>query len=42
MQDIDKNTILNINLKSIKNNFNKVKKKVNSNCIVAATVKANA
>ena len=42
MQDLDKNTILNINLKSIKNNFNKVKKKVNRNCIVAATVKANA
>lgn len=42
MQDIDKNTVLNINLKSIKNNYKKIKKKVNSNCIVAATVKANA
>ena len=42
MQDIDKNTVLNINLKSIKNNYRKIKKKVNSNCIVAATVKANA
>ena len=39
---IDQNTILEIDLKSICYNFNKIKKIVGKNCIVAATVKANA
>ena len=39
---IDQNTTLEIDLKSICYNFKKIKKKVSKNCIVAATVKANA
>ena len=42
MNSIDQNTTLEINLKSICHNFKKIKKKVSKNCIVAATVKANA
>ena len=42
MNSIDQNTILEIDLKSISHNFIKIKKKVSKNCIVAATVKANA
>ena len=39
---INQNTTLEIDLKSICHNFKKIKKKVSKNCIVAATVKANA
>ncbi len=39
---IDQNTTLEIDLKSICHNFKKIKKKVSKDCIVAATVKANA
>ena len=42
MNTIDQNTTLEIDLKSISHNFKKIKKKVRKNCIVAATVKANA
>ena len=42
MNSIDQNTTLEIDLKSICNNFKIIKKKVSKNCIVAATVKANA
>ena len=42
MNSIDQNTTLEIDLKSICHNFKKIKKKVSKNCIVAATVKANA
>ena len=42
MNTIDQNTTLEIDLKSICHNFKKIKKKVSKNCIVAATVKANA
>ena len=42
MKRFDQNTTLEIDLKSICHNFNKIKKKVSKNCIVAATVKANA
>ena len=42
MNSTDQNTILEIDLKSICHNFKKIKKKVSKNCIVAATVKANA
>ena len=42
MNTIDQNTTLEIDLKSISHNFNKIKKEVRKNCIVAATVKANA
>ena len=42
MKTFDQNTILEIDLKSICHNFNKIKKKVSKNCTVAATVKANA
>ena len=38
----DPNTFLEINLKSLKRNYDIVKKKVSSDCSVAATVKANA
>jgi len=42
MNTIDQNTTLEIDLKSICHNFKTVKRKVGKNCIVAATVKANA
>ncbi len=42
MQNVDKNTFLTIDLRALEKNFNKIKKKVGSNCIVAATVKADA
>ena len=42
MNTIDQNTTLEIDLKSICHNFKTIKKKVAKNCIVAATVKANA
>ena len=42
MNTIDQNTTLEIDLKSICHNFKKIQKKVSKNCIVAATVKANA
>ena len=42
MKNVDQNTFLDINLKSLSENYLKIKKKVNRNCIVAATVKSNA
>ena len=42
MKNVDQNTFLDIDLRSLGDNYLKIKKKVNSNCIVAATVKANA
>tara|TARA_A100001388_G_scaffold273403_1_gene255242 strand:+ start:276 stop:1379 length:1104 start_codon:yes stop_codon:yes gene_type:complete len=42
MNNVDKNTFLNINLKSISGNYKIIENKVGKNCIVAATVKANA
>ncbi len=42
MNMIDQNTTLEIDLKSINHNYRKIKKKVSKNCVVAATVKANA
>tara|TARA_Y200000002_G_scaffold380144_1_gene390969 strand:- start:15 stop:1115 length:1101 start_codon:yes stop_codon:yes gene_type:complete len=42
MLNIDQKTFLDINLKSISRNYIKIKKKVHKDCIVAATVKANA
>ena len=42
MLNEDKNTFLNIDLRSIKINYRIIKKKVGDKCIVAATVKANA
>ncbi len=42
MKTVDQNTFLDINLKSLSENYLKIKKKVNKNCIVAATVKSNA
>ncbi len=42
LNGIDQNTTLEIDLKSISHNFKKIKKKVSKNCVVAATVKANA
>ena len=39
---IDQNTTLEIDLRSICHNFKKIKNKVSKNCIVAATIKANA
>ncbi len=42
MKNADQNTFLDINLKSLCDNYLKIKKKVNRNCIVAATVKSNA
>ena len=42
MNTFDQNTTLEIDLKSICHNYKKIKKKVGKNCIVAATVKANA
>lgn len=42
MENVDKNTYLDINLNSVCKNYNIIKKKVGEKCIVAATVKANA
>ena len=42
MNNVDKNTFLNINLKSINKNYKIIKKKVGGKCLIAATVKANA
>ena len=42
MNTFNQNTTLEIDLKSICYNFKTIKKKVSKNCIVAATVKANA
>ena len=42
MNTFNQNTTLEIDLKSICHNFKTIKKKVSKNCIVAATVKANA
>ena len=42
MQNVDKNTFLDINLKSISKNYQIIKKKLDKKCIIAATVKANA
>ena len=42
MRNVDKNTYLNINLKSINKNYKIIKKKIGSKCFIAATVKANA
>ena len=42
MKNVDQNTFLDINLRSLSDNYLKIKKKVNKNCIVAATVKSNA
>ena len=42
MKNVDHNAFLNINLNAIKDNYKTAKKKVKKNCIVAATVKANA
>ncbi len=42
MKNVDQNTFLDINLRSLGDNYLKIKKKVNRNCIVAATVKSNA
>ncbi len=42
MNNIDKNTFLNINLKSVNKNYKLIKKRIRKGCIVAATVKANA
>ncbi len=42
MENVDHNAFLNINLNAIKDNYKTAKKKVKKNCIVAATVKANA
>ncbi len=42
MNNVDNNTFLNINLKSIKKNYKIIKFKVEKKCEVAATVKANA
>ena len=41
MENVDKNTYLDINLNSVCKNYNIIKK-VGEKCIVAATVKANA
>ena len=38
----DKNTLLHVDLRAVKNNYKKIKKKVGRLCNVAATVKANA
>ncbi len=42
MENVDKNTFLSINLKSIRKNYKIIQKKVGKKCLVAATVKANA
>ena len=42
MKNVDQNTFLDIDLKSLGDNYSKIKKKVHRNCIVAATVKSNA
>ena len=42
MKNVDQNTFLEIDLKSLSDNYLKIKQKVNRNCIVAATVKSNA
>ncbi len=42
MKNIDKNTFLDIDLKAIGKNYKIIKKRVNNNCVVAATVKADA
>ena len=42
MNNADNNTILSINLKSIKKNYKIIRNKVEKKCEVAATVKANA
>ena len=39
MKNVDQNTFLDIDLKSLADNYLKIKKKVNRNCTVAATVK---
>tara|TARA_B100001057_G_scaffold76206_1_gene70908 strand:+ start:409 stop:597 length:189 start_codon:yes stop_codon:yes gene_type:complete len=42
MNTIDQNTKLEIDLKAICLNYKKIQKTVDKNCVVAATVKANA
>ena len=42
MHNVDKNTLLNINLKSINKNYKIIQNKIGKKCLVAATVKANA
>ncbi len=42
MQNVDKNTFLNIDLKALVKNYNLIKGKVNKHCIIGATVKADA
>ena len=42
MNNVDKNTFLNINTKSVEKNYKLIQKKVGKKCIVAATVKADA
>ncbi len=42
MINVDQNTYLDINLKSIVKNYKSIKSRVSNNCTVAATVKANA
>ena len=42
MINVDRNTSLNINLRSLNENYKIICKKVGKKCIVAATVKANA
>ena len=42
MKNVDQNTFLDIDLRSLGDNYLKIKKKVNRNCVVAATVKSNA
>ena len=42
MKNVDKNTFLDIDLKSINKNYKIIQKKVGKQCLVAATVKANA
>ena len=42
MINVDKNTFLDINLKAINKNYKIIKQIVGRNCIIAATVKADA
>ena len=42
MENVDRNTFLNINLKSLNRNYKIIRGKVHKKCHVAATVKANA
>ena len=42
MNNVDKNTFLDINLKAINLNYQIIKKKINKSCVIAASVKADA